>query len=142
MANPVGRPRIIKSPEEFDRLVDGYLKLCEDGNKPITFTGMVLALGLCSKQSFYEYGQFPEFGASVSRARHLIECSYEEKLHSSPKDVNGSSMQFALKNFGWVDKLDINHGGQKDNPVQIDAGKLSDSALNELMALRGSDKAN
>ncbi len=117
MANPIGRPLTIQSAEQFDNLVDSYVAMCQDSNTPLTLTGMILALGFYSKKSFYEYGHREQFVNSVTRARMIIENSYEQKLHSSPKDINGSSMQFALKNMDWSDKVDVNHGGQPQNPI-------------------------
>lgn len=101
---PVGRKRIISTPEEFDRLVDGYIDICRQTNEPVLFIGLVLALGLNSKESFREYENYPEFSASVKRARSLIEIEYEKRL------VVGSHAAgpiFALKNFGWTDKQEI-----------------------------------
>lgn len=99
----VGRPRKISSPEEFDRLVDLYIEMCQDPDKPraITLTGLILALGLSSRQSLDEYINYPEFSDSVKRAKLLIEHEYEQRL------VVGTSAAgsiFALKNFGWMDK--------------------------------------
>jgi hypothetical protein len=100
---PVGRPRLFSSPDEFDAIVDKYIADCQNIEAPklITLTGMVLALGFCSKDTFYEYQKFPEFTDSVKRARLLIEQEYENRLNVAS---NASSAIFALKNFGWADK--------------------------------------
>ena len=105
--NPVGRPRKIKSPEEFDRLVDSYIDMCRANNEPILLIGMVLALGLTSKEAFYNYGsEYAEFSESVKRARSLIELEYEKRLN-----INSSAAGpiFALKNFGWKDKQEVDN---------------------------------
>ena len=105
--NPVGRPRKIKSPEEFDRLVDSYIDMCRANNEPILLIGMVLALGLTSKEAFYNYGsEYAEFSESVKRARALVELEYEKRLN-----VNSSAAGpiFALKNFGWKDKQEVDN---------------------------------
>lgn len=106
MAGNVGRPRLIESPEKFDNLVDAYLELCRtaDPKEPITLNGLVLALGLTHKDSFYEYEKYDGFSDSVKRARTFIELEYEKKL------VNGQNAAgpiFALKNFGWKDKTEV-----------------------------------
>jgi hypothetical protein len=100
---PVGRPRLFSSPIEFDALVDQYILSCQDlaQPKPITLTGMVLALGFCSKDTLYEYQNYPEFTDSVKRARLLVEQEYENRLIVGS---NSASSIFALKNFGWADK--------------------------------------
>lgn len=100
----VGRPRVIPSPEEFDRRVDSYFDLCRANNEPILLTGMVLALGLVSKDSFYHYETYPEFSDSVKRARTLVEMEYEKRLNLAQ---SATGPIFALKNFGWKDKQEI-----------------------------------
>lgn len=106
MAANVGRPRLISSPEEFDRLVDLYIAVCQDPEKPkaITLTGLVLALGFCSKDTLYEYEKYPEFTDSVKRARLLVEQEYENRLIVG---TNAAAPIFALKNFGWKDKTEV-----------------------------------
>lgn len=101
---PVGRPRKIKSPEEFDRLADGYLEMCRVSGEPVLLIGMVLALGLVNKDSFYEYEKYPEFSESVKRARSFIELEYEKRLVLG---TQAAGPIFALKNFGWKDKQEI-----------------------------------
>lgn len=114
-ANPVGRPRIFTDPKDFDAKVDSYIKMCETSEPPkkLTYTGLVLALGMCSRDTLNEYGKMPEFSDSVRRAKLFIENEYEQHLFGA----NTSGVTFALKNLGWQDKLDLNHGGQPDNPV-------------------------
>lgn len=129
MANPVGRPRKIDSPETFDNLVDTYILTCQDPGNPkaITLTGMVLALGLCSKDSFYDYEQFPEFTDSVKRARLLVEHEYENRLVAGS---NAAAPIFALKNFGWKDKHEV------DQNTNLTGGIVTRI---ELVALGGDD---
>lgn len=98
-----GRPRIIASPEEMDQRVDEFVALCAAQERPVTLTGMILHLGLVSRQSFDEYANRPEFSDSVRRAKLIIEMEYEQRLHGN--SPTGSI--FALKNFGWKDKQDI-----------------------------------
>ena len=98
-----GRPRIIETPEEFSRLVDEYVQQCRDSKSVVTFTGMALHLGFASRQSFYDYGKREGFSYSVSRARLLVEAEYERRLYG--KSPQGAI--FALKNYGWSDRLDV-----------------------------------
>lgn len=116
-ANPVGRPRIFSSPEEFDALVDNYVRMCKNAEpkEPITLTGLCLALGFCSKGTLFEYQNYPEFSESVKRARLLVENAYEKRLGAN----NPTGSIFALKNMDWSDKVDLNHGGQSGNPVLV-----------------------
>ena len=113
--NPVGRPRKINSPDEFDSLVDSYFSLCRANEEPILLTGMILALGLCSKESFYHYETYPEFSDSVKRARMLVESEYEKRLN---QNSSAAGPIFALKNFGWADKVESVISGKAGEPVE------------------------
>ena len=108
-----GRPRKIATPEKFDALVDAYVSHCAEEHKPMTLTGLVLALGFSDKTSFYDYENYEGFSHSVKRARSFIELGYEMRLF----EASCTGAIFALKNMGWKDKLE--HDVQGDLVVNI-----------------------
>lgn len=97
-----GRPRTIESPEEMDRLVAEYADQQAIEGKPLTLTGMILHMGLSSRQSLDEYKSYDGFSDSVKRAKLLIENEYEKRLHGNTP----TGAIFALKNFEWKDKTE------------------------------------
>lgn len=99
--NKGGRPRAINSPDEFDQKVDDYINDCRSNKKPILLTGLILSLGLSSRESFYQYAEYKGYSDSVKRARLFVESEYETRLVSTQ---NQAANIFALKNFGWKDK--------------------------------------
>lgn len=103
----MSRPRIIECPERMDDLVSEYVDQQKEKKKPLTLTGMIYHLGLSSRQSLDEYAERDEFSDSVKRAKLLIESQYEENLHSNA----AAGSIFALKNFGWKDKIEQAHSG-------------------------------
>lgn len=113
----MGRPRTIESPEEMDRLVDEYVEsrrelVAETGlPHPITLTGLILYMGLSSRQSLDQYAQYEGFNDSVKRAKLTVESQYEENLHGQ----SASGSIFALKNMGWTDRQELTHGGRIDS---------------------------
>lgn len=104
--NPPGRPRKFDSPEQFDAAVDSYVASKEGGR--LTWTGLALYLGFCSRVSIDEYLKYEGFSYSVKRAKLLVENSYEESLGG---DGSPAGSIFALKNFGWSDKQELEHSG-------------------------------
>jgi hypothetical protein len=100
MSNPVGRPRLFATPEEFDEKVAEYLVHCKEESEPVTWTGLALFLGFACRASIDEYLKYDGFSYSVKRAKALVEHQYERRLFSS----NPTGAIFALKNFGWIDK--------------------------------------
>jgi hypothetical protein len=104
-----GRPLIIPTPEEFDRLVDEYEARCIEETReskvytPPTFSGMARFLGFADRQSFYDYKKRDGFSCSVKRAQLLVESSYEARLGGH----NVAGAIFALKNHGWSDRQEI-----------------------------------
>lgn len=103
----VGRPRKIKSVRQFEERAEAYFLECEAMEKPVLLTGLILALGLCSREGLDEYGRRPEFTDSVKKAKLRVEMEYEKALHG--RSPTGAI--FALKNFGWTDKQDVDLSG-------------------------------
>jgi hypothetical protein len=96
----IGRPRKYSSPEEFEEKVSEYRAACIASEEPITWTGLCLYLGFCSRSALDEYLQYPEFSYSVKKAKLMVEMEYEKKLHTG----QSTGAIFALKNFNWRDK--------------------------------------
>ena len=101
----VGRPLKIESPEQMEQILNEYFETTEE-NK-ITLTGICLALNL-DKSNFYEYEKREGYEDIVKRARMIVENSYEISLRENGRtgDI------FALKNFGWTDKQEIDTNTQ------------------------------
>ena len=125
----MGRPRTIPTPTAFDARVDAYVDTCRKNHEPVLLTGLILALGLCSKPAFYEYEKREGFQNSVKRARLLVENAYEAALHKG----NPAGPIFALKNFGWSDRLDVVSSDGSMSPVP--AVDLSHLSADELLRL-------
>lgn len=89
----VGRPRKIKSVRQFEERAEAYFVECEAKGEPALLTGLILALGLCSREGLDEYGRRPEFADSVKKAKLRIEMEYEKALH----DRSPTGPIFALK---------------------------------------------
>ena len=120
MTHPGGRPPHYSTPEELQEKIDEYFKhpprkriLYGKGNVVIgevpvvTITGLALYLGFCNRQSMYDYENRKEFSDTIKKARSFIEQEYEECLRTN----NPTGAIFALKNFGWKDKQEIEHSG-------------------------------
>lgn len=103
----MARPRTYKSPEEFDNAVDAYVEERGEEGKPLTWTGLALSLGFAGRACIDEYLKYDEFSYSVKRAKAIVENSYEERLAMNEGSPAGSI--FALKNFGWKDKQEIDN---------------------------------
>ena len=67
-----------------------------------TITGLALYLWFESRQSFYDYEKRKAFSYTIKRARTFIEMEYEEMLRTNP-----TGAIFALKNFDWKDKTEV-----------------------------------
>lgn len=93
-----GRPSVYTSAGEIEAGIQEYF--AKDGKK--TITGLAYHLGFESRQSFYDYEKNGEFSYTLKRARLKIEMGYEEGLH----EAACSGAIFALKNFGWRDKIE------------------------------------
>jgi len=109
-----GQPAFFKTVEELQSSLDEYF----EGKENPTITGLAYHLGFESRQSVYDYEKRnDQFSYTVKRARMKIEIYYEELL--ATKSVTGAI--FALKNFGWADKQEVDHTtkGESINPTPI-----------------------
>lgn len=105
---PAGRPKIWDSPEEFEASVDKYF---EEDKSP-TWTGLAIHLGFESRQSLQDYKERPEFSYPIKKALLRIEKKYEEAMMKQP-----AGAIFALKNFGWTDKQEIDQKTEHSGTV-------------------------
>ena len=95
-----GQPPYYDSPEKLQTAINAYF---EKMGCDFTITELCYDLGFCSRQSFYDYEERPEYSYIIKRARLRVEMAYEAKL--SGQNVTGAI--FALKNMGWKDKSEI-----------------------------------
>ena len=132
MSKPVGRPLKYKTAEEMQAGIDEYFELCQpkpmtddegfilkdkSGNpvielNPPTITGLALHLGFESRQSLYEYEQRKEFTYTLRRAR--MKCENWLERNGLSGNTPPTMAIFALKNYGWSDKQEIEHSGKQE----------------------------
>jgi hypothetical protein len=108
--NVGGRPLKYKTVEELQAAIDSYFG---DESQKTTVTGLALYLGFSSRKELINYENRDRFSHTVKKAKARIEKYYEEHLMS--KFFTGAI--FALKNFGWSDKQEIEHSGDLKTPA-------------------------
>ena len=110
--------------EEMQEKIDAYFEECkgrvltdDDGNvvtnkfgepvvvgaRPLTITGLALALGFNSRQALLNYEGKPEFNDTVKRAKAVVERYAEERLYDRD-GVNGAKFALANNFKGWNEK--------------------------------------
>jgi hypothetical protein len=104
---PPGKPRKIKSPEEFEKLATAYFDKCKAENKKATICGLALGLGLSTRTSLDAYLSYEGFEEVAAAAKMRVEHEYEQRLFSS----SPVGAIFALKNMGWQDKQQVDVEG-------------------------------
>jgi len=108
---------MFKTPEELQKKIQKYFDKGVREKEVIitnkrslfvsvpTITGLALYCGFADRYSFYEYEKKPEFTYTIKRAKATIERHYEQLLQGN----NPTGAIFALKNFGWSDKQELEH---------------------------------
>lgn len=97
---PGGRPRKYKTNEELEKVIKEYFE-----SRPEiewTVTGLAMALDL-DRKALIEYSEHDEFSNTIKKAKEKVQESYEKSLRKTGRtgDI------FALKNFGWTDRQEI-----------------------------------
>ena len=137
--NKGGRPPMYKTKEEIQEKIDKYFSDCEgeavydsDGHplfgkdglplkigvRPLTVTGLALALGFTSRQALLNYQEKEEFVDTITRAKARIEQYAEERLFD--KDgANGAKFSLANNFDGWKEKQQIDANVDSEITVNI-----------------------
>lgn len=114
------KPPKFQDPDEFDKAIEDYFNSCIENEKPFTVTGLALALG-CNPCTLRDYRDCMDndevlksldddvklqISTSVKRAYQICENYAEEKLLDAKISKSPIGYIFALKNFGWKDKIE------------------------------------
>ena len=106
--HPGGRPLKFKNEKELQRKIDAWLRVCKKEKRPLTITGLALALET-GRNVLIDYENREEFSNTIKRAKLLCENYAEEALFLG-KNVAGAI--FNLKNnYNWKEKQEIEHNG-------------------------------
>lgn len=126
----VGRPLIMETPEEFQRLASEYFQRCIDAQEKLTITGLALWCGLSSLASLWEYEQRPAFSEVVKAAKLIVTNGYEQ-MASTP-GMQAAGPIFILKNLGWTDQQAVSLTGAKGGPVQTEEVNQQVAGMNDI----------
>lgn len=124
-----------EDPEAFAKEVDNYF----DTETFPTWTGLAIHLGFESRQSLEDYKKKDGFTYPIKKALLKIENTYEKGIQGK----NPAGAIFALKNFGWKDKQEIEQKTTIEDE-RIDESKLTDEELRILIEIQrkgGTSKA-
>ena len=110
-----GRPPKWETPEQLQKEIDKYFLDCEENNEPLTITGLAMALDTY-RETLMNYQEKDEFMDTIKKAKQRIENAYEKRLikYGRSGDI------FALKNFNWKDKQEIEANVTANIEVDID----------------------
>ncbi len=138
--NKGGRPPQYKSVVEMQVMIDKYFEECKghtvedkEGNvltdkngipilidvKPLTITGLALALGFNSRQALLNYEGKAEFNDTIRKAKAKVEEYAEARLF----DRDGSNgAKFALANNfkGWAEKQTIEADVKNEVTISVE----------------------
>lgn len=102
---------------------DKYGNMIVKNAKPLTITGLALAIGFTSRQSLLNYQEKPEFVDTITRAKARVEQYAEERLFD--KDgANGAKFSLANNFVGWKEKREID--ADVKNSVTINVELVDD----------------
>lgn len=105
------RIKLFSSPKDLKAKIEKYFNDCEKKKIPVSITGLALALKT-NRQTLINYANRDEYADLIANAKLRVENAYEIRLIENGRagDI------FALKNFGWTDKHEIegNNGNNQN----------------------------
>ena len=107
---------------EGNVVVDKYGYPVKVDERPLTITGLALALGFTSRQALLNYQAKSEFVDTILRAKAKVECYAEERLFDK-EGANGAKFSLANNFEGWKEKQQVE--AEISNAVNISI-ELSD----------------
>ena len=103
----VGRPLLFKNVKELQKKINAYFN--KTSKKEVTITGLALYLDT-SRETLMNYEKRTKFFDAIKRAKDLVQLEYEKDLRRKGR----SGDIFALKNFGWKDRIETVEGTPDD----------------------------
>lgn len=100
-----GRPPKWETVEELQKGIDDYFDTT--GKEEWTVTGLALHLDT-SRDVVLDYQEKDGFSYAIKKAKLKVENSYELDLKKSGR----TGTIFAMKNFGWKDKTEVENTGK------------------------------
>jgi len=98
----VGRPLKFKSVQELERLIEKYFKECDKKEKPLTITGLAIALNT-TRETLLDYEAKDEFSFTIKKAKTMCENYVEERLFGNTQ-VAGAIFNLKNNYKRWKDK--------------------------------------
>jgi len=136
MPNPEGRPPLWTDPKVIEAQAEVYFAKCMSKNLPMTITGLALALGTW-RSVLMDYEEKDEFSATIKRIKARCENYAEQQMFAGR---NQAGAIFALKNYGWRDKQEIDHtndGGKFEqapmSPAATAATKVYEQSMKKAI---------
>lgn len=109
----------ILTDAEGSPIVDKYGNVAMIGVRPLTITGLALALGFTSRQALLNYQAKEEFVDTIMRAKAQVERYAEERLFD--KDgANGAKFSLSNNFEGWREKQQIEADVNSEVTINIE----------------------
>ena len=105
--NQVGRPKKFSDNDvdDFINTINKYFENQLSIDKPITITGLCLALGT-TRDLLCDYSNNPVFSDAIKQAKEIV-ANYAEEQCLTARNPAGAI--FIAKNHGFTDKQEIDH---------------------------------
>lgn len=98
---PAGRPLKYETPEALQAAIDNYFDTATINERPFKIVDLCLFIGF-TKDMLTDYENREGFSFPVKQAKMKVESQYEDRLIQR----GNSGDVFALKNFGWTDRVE------------------------------------
>lgn len=113
----MARPLKFQSVEELQQKIDEFFSLVKEGEYAPSVISLAVHLD-CHKGTIVNYQEKDKFKPVIEAAKEKIEMLFTQRSYNG--EIPPAIFIFTAKNhYEYKDSQDFNHGGQKDNPLDI-----------------------
>lgn len=123
-----GRPLKFKTVKILQTKIDKYFKECEEKGKPLTITGLAVALNT-TRETLLDYENYhKKYSDTIKKAKQICQRYVDEYLFTG-KNTAGAIFNL-LNNYGWKQKTEIDHTSKGEKIDSFNFVKPNDTDNN------------
>ena len=121
---PMGKGiRKYTNPKDLENTIQTYFEQMRAEKRPLTITGLCIAVGFKSRQTLLDYEEKEQYGHLIREAKMRCQ-NYAEELLFQNRNVYGVIFNLT-NNYGWRNRMDVVTEGKYDKRLADDIRSMT-----------------